>query len=86
MTLDEKLRVITINLEGNTNVCNKFHGKPSNICEDISLKTTTVKLTVGLEVQVMVSGFTLWAPWISLPNFIAIRPIFVEIFQCELKW
>lgn len=30
------------------NICSKFHGNPSNSCEDISLWTASVNLTVAL--------------------------------------
>ncbi len=41
--------MITIYPEGAIDVCTKFHGNPSNICLDISLKTTNVNLMAVLE-------------------------------------
>lgn len=31
-------------------------------------------------------GLIFWAPWISVPNVIAIHQIVVEIFQSRPKW
>ena len=31
-------------------------------------------------------GFILWGTWMVVPNFMAIPPIFVEIFQSGIKW
>ncbi len=51
------------NSDWDMNVYNKFYGNPSNSCQDISLKTVNVNLTVALE-EVRGSrkslGFILW--------------------------
>ncbi len=42
-------KVISIPTESHMNLCTKFHGNPSNSCQDISLQTTNFKLMVVLE-------------------------------------
>ncbi len=49
MELQMKSQVITTYRKRNMNVWTKCHGKQSNSCQDISLKTTNVKLMLALD-------------------------------------
>ncbi len=79
-------KVITINPEGDMNVCTTS----IQCCGDASLKATKGKPHSGARAKAMGSpkslGFILWEPLMSLPNFMAINPIVVEIFQSGPKW
>ncbi len=66
------------NPKGDTNICTKFHSNPSDICRDISLKTTLGSWwKIGGSPKSL--EFILWGPWVPVQNFMPIHQLIVEI-------
>lgn len=67
---------------GTINICSTFPDSPSNCCWDISLSARHVSGARGKNRgSPQPAGFIPWERQTSAPNFTAMPPIFVEIFQ-----
>lgn len=67
---------------GTMNICSTFPDSPSNCCWDISLSARHVSGARGKNRgSPKPAGFIPWERQTSAPNFTAMPPIFVEIFQ-----